>query len=324
MNLNSAGDQMIMIIMNFQPRLLLAVVAGLGLLVAASACTPEQPASSEGKLTIVVGAYPFQYVTERVAGELAEVTNLLAPGADGHDLELSPQQVAMVGQADLVVYQADYQASFDSAVEQQSPKNVLDTGEFLALLDATGASHEHEDDGHDHAGYDPHVWLNPLNMMQIGEQTAKTLGELDPDNAEIYRANAEAMSGELNALDDQFATGLANCRTRTFVTNHAAFGYLADRYQLQMVGISGLSTEEEPSPARIAEVQQIARANELTTIFYEAAVSPKVAEVIADDLGLATDVLDPLETLSAESRGADYIEVMNSNLTALAKANGCQ
>ena len=163
-----------------------------------------------------------------------------------------------------------------------------------------------------------------MNLAEIGGQIAAVLAEIDPDNAASYAANAARLTDDLTGLDDQFSAGLTNCRTDTFITNHAAFGYLADRYHLHQVGISGLSTEAEPSPARIAEVQQIARERDLTTIFYETAVSPKLAQTIASDLGLKTDVLDPLETLSSESRGDDYIQVMTANLTSLRDANGCQ
>lgn len=320
---------MIMILMtNRSWTVRLATLAGIAVLTTASACsTAGSGAVNADKLTVVVGTYPFEFVVDKVAGELVEVTNLLAPGADGHDLELSPQQVASVGAADLIVYQSKYQASFDAAIELQPPSNVLDTADVVKLRPAIAPAeegHDHAEEGHDHGDYDPHVWLDPINISEIGNQVAVKLGQIDPANADSYRANAEALSGQMTTLDDEFTAGLTGCRTQTFVTNHAAFGYLADRYGLEMVGISGLSTEEEPSPARIAEVQQIARENDLTTIFYETSVSSKVAEVMATDLGLVVDVLDPLETLSPNSRGADYIEVMNSNLAALAKANGCQ
>lgn len=278
----------------------------------------------------MVGAYPFEFVATRVAGDHATVTNLLAPGSDGHDLELSPQQVAAVSNADLVLYQSGYQAALDEAVEQQSPANVLDTASFLTLRtaaedddhDADDADDDHEAD--EHGGYDPHVWLDPTNVAEIADHTAQLLSQLQPENADAFTANAQQLRSELTSLDADFASGLANCRTNTFITSHTAFGYLAARYGLDQVGISGLSPEEEPSPARIAQVQQIATERDVTTIFYETAVSPKVSQAIASDLGLATDVLDPIETLSSDSRGSDYIEVMNSNLDSLRKANGCQ
>lgn len=306
-----------------------AVALGIAVLTITTGCSA--PAGDDDSATsIVVGAYPFEFVATRVAGDHATVTNLLAPGSDGHDLELSPQQVAAVSNADLVLYQSGYQAALDEAVEQQSPANVLDTASFLTLRtaaedddhDADDADDDHEAD--EHGGYDPHVWLDPTNVAEIADHTAELLSQLQPENADAFTANAQQLRSELTSLDADFASGLANCRTNTFITSHTAFGYLAARYGLDQVGISGLSPEEEPSPARIAQVQQIATERDVTTIFYETAVSPKVSQAIASDLGLATDVLDPIETLSSDSRGSDYIEVMNSNLDSLRKANGCQ
>ena len=97
--------------------------------------------------------------------------------------------------------------------------------------------------------------------------------------------------------------GLETCARREFITSHAAFGYLARHYRLEQIAISGLSPEAEPSPARIAEVQDEAREHRITTIFYETLVSPAVAESIAGDLGLRTDVLDPIEGITDQSRG---------------------
>ncbi len=298
-----------------------AVLGGAVLVLAAAGCS-SPTGQDDSATTIVVGAYPFEYVASQVASDHAKVINLLAPGSDSHDLELSPQQVAQVLNADLVVYQSGLQASLDEAVEQEPPKNVLDTATFLNLRTASEDGVE-EEDGHDDGAYDPHVWLDPANMIDIANHTAEALSTIQPENAEAFTENATQLASELTDLDSQFASGLSSCRTTTFITTHTAFGYLAARYGLEQVGISGLSPDEEPSPARIAEVQQVATQRGLTTIFYETAVSPKVAETIASDLGLTTDVLDPIETLSQDSRGSDYIEVMHSNLDSLRKANGC-
>lgn len=338
---------------------------GLAGLLALTACSQaggaNSGASDSDALTIVVGAYPFAYVAEQIAGDKAEVTNFLSPGTDAHDLELSPKQITEVAEAAVIVYQENYQGAMDEAVEQQASGKVVETGSFLSLLASEEEAHDHETEqageteaeheghdhegdaehadhsedadhdheaeadheGHDHGVFDPHVWLDPANIAAIGDHLAETLGEIDPDNAQVYTDNAAALSNKMTELDTEFSTGLANCEVNTFITNHAAFGYLAHRYELEQIGISGLSTEEEPSPARIAEVQELAREHQVTTIFTETAASPKVAESIAGDLGLTTQVLDPLETLSPDSDGSDYVEVMHSNLERLRAANRC-
>jgi zinc transport system substrate-binding protein len=172
-------------------------------------------------------------------------------------------------------------------------------------------------------GLDPHVWLDPANVATIGQEFAHRLGILDPTHAADFTRNAADLTRRLDDLGTAFRTGLADCARTTFITTHAAFGYLARRYGLNQLGVSGLTPDAEPSPARIAEVQRQARENSVTTIFYETLISPAVARSIAGDLGLKTDVLDPIEGITDQSRGRDYLAVMRSNLTALEAANGC-
>lgn len=303
-------------------------------------------------LNVVVGFYPLQFVAERVAGTTAEITNLTQPGAEAHDLELTPRQIASLADADLVIYQKGFQPAVDAAVEQAQPARVLDVASVASFhtIDATGEhAHDHgdeaahdeespeaeahadepttqEDADHAHAegDADPHIWLSSENMTTITTATAEALAEARPDDQHAFRTNSAALTEELTALHDEFSAGLATCERREFVVSHAAFGYLADDYDLTQIPIRGLTPDNEPSPARIAEVQQLAREHGVTTIFYETLVSPAVAEAIAGDLNLKTDVLDPLEGLTPEAKGADYLEVMESNLTALKAANECR
>ena len=311
-------------------------------LLVAGGCGGATPAGSgadpggEGdRLTVVTAFYPFQFVAERVAGDRATVTSLTSPGAEPHDLELTPRQVASVSTADLVVYERTFQAAVDEAVDQSGNEHVLDTATAVPLRPLATAEHEHEEehagedghaeDGHteeEHGGLDPHVWLDPTQLSTITAAVADRLASLDPEHASQYRANAGALETELADLDSDFREGLASCRRTEFVTTHAAFGYLAQRYGLEQVGITGLSPDAEPSPARIAEVQQEAEEHGITTVFYETLVSPDIARAIAGDLGLATDVLDPVEGITDASRGRDYVAVMRANLAALEKANG--
>jgi zinc transport system substrate-binding protein len=136
------------------------------------------------------------------------------------------------------------------------------------------------------------------------------------------RSTRRALRGDLETLDREFTDGLATCQRREIVTSHAAFGYLAARYDLDQVGITGLSPEAEPTAQRLAEVAEEAREHHATTIFFETLVSPKVAETIAQEVGADTAVLDPIEGLQPGSTG-DYLSVMRSNLAVLRPALGC-
>jgi zinc transport system substrate-binding protein len=302
----------------------LLLTAGCGGGAAGTGAADGQP----GQLDVVAAFYPFQFVAERVAGPHATVTSLTTPGAEPHDLELTPRQVASVSTADLVVYERSFQAAVDEAVEQSGNEHVLDTATVVPLQPLAAAEHEHEgeehaEDEHEHGGLDPHVWLDPTQMATITGAVRDRLSTLDPEHAADYQANAAALEAELGTLDRDFRTGLASCEREEFITTHTAFGYLAKRYGLSQIGITGLSPDAEPSPARIAEVQHEATEHGVTTIFYETLISPAIAEAIAGDLGLATDVLDPVEGITDASRGQDYVAVMRANLTALQKAGGC-
>jgi zinc transport system substrate-binding protein len=336
-----------MVVMNNALRPLGTLLAASTLLLAAGCGGATEGGTAEAgpaSLDVVTAFYPFQFVAERVAGAHAEVTSLTSPGAEPHDLELTPRQVASIATADLVVYERSFQAAVDEAVEQSGNEHVLDTATVVPLQPLASAEHEHEHEGeehageehaeeehageehaegHDHGGLDPHVWLDPTQMATITAAVRDQLSGLDPDHAADYRSNAAALEAELGTLDQEFKTGLASCERQEFITTHTAFGYLAKRYGLSQIGITGLSPDAEPSPARIAEVQHEATEHGVTTIFTETLVSPAVAEAIAGDLGLATDVLDPIEGITDASRGQDYLAVMRSNLAALEKANGC-
>ena len=169
---------------------------------------------------------------------------------------------------------------------------------------------------------DPHFWLDPIRMAKAATLVGDKLAEADSAHADTYKANAKALAEELNTLSDTLVTKTSTCKVKTFVTAHTAFGYLADRTGLTQVGISGLDPESSPSPARLAEIGQIAKEQGVTTIFTESLIDPKVAQTLADDLGITTAVLDPIESQTDASK--DYAAVMQANIDALTKANNCQ
>ena len=329
-----------MIVMNKTRRAFGALLTSTALVLAAG-CGGEPAGSAgdtaeAGQLSIVTAFYPFQFVAERVAGPHAAVQSLTQPGAEPHDVELTPRLVGSISSADLVVYERTFQPAVDEAVAQSGAAEVLDTATVVPLEPL--AADEHADEGHaggddhaeeeghaegNHGGLDPHVWLDPTKLATIAGAVADRLSALDGEHAAEFSANAKTLQRELGMVDEEFRTGLARCERSEFITTHTAFGYLARRYGLSQIGITGLSPDAEPSPARVAEVQQEARKHGVTTIFYETLISPAIAESIAGDLSLATDVLDPIEGITEQSRGQDYLAVMRSNLAALQKANAC-
>lgn len=299
----------------------------------------EPEGSGDGRLEVLASFYPLQYVAEQVGGEHVAVSNLTPPAAEPHDLELAPAQVREIGDADLVVYLSGFQTAVDEGIEQRDPAHVVDAAGPAGLEEhpdgaghegesaeehAAHAAEEHREDGHDsheHGAVDPHFWLDPTRLAAVGDAVADELSAVDPDHAEEYRANAVALTADLDALDAEYAEALASCAGATLVTSHEAFGYLAERYDLDQVGISGIDPEAEPSPARLREVREVVQDAGVTTLFFETLVSPKVTQTLADDLGVGTAVLDPLEGLAEDA--TDYRGVMESNLEALTSGLVC-
>ncbi|MGW7210055.1 zinc ABC transporter substrate-binding protein [Streptomyces sp. NPDC054837] len=304
-----------------------ATALGLGTL---SACSTDSAAAGNtDKFDVVASFYPMQYLAEQIGGDHVNVTTLTEPGQEPHDLELSTRQTAELGEADAVLYLKSLQPAVDEAVSQSEVKTKIDAATLTKLEDHGDVEHEHGAE-EEHAGeeeehaLDPHIWLDPVKYREVAEGVAKTFEKADPDHAADYRKNAAALTKRLDALDTAYEDGLKNSATKVFFTNHAAFGYLAERYGLTQEAISGLDPESEPSPARIKELQTEAKADGVTTVFYETLVSDKTAKTLASDAGLKTDVLDPLEGITDKSKGDDYFQVMESNLSALKTALGAK
>lgn len=278
-----------------------------------------------GGLSVTAAFYPLQYVSQRVAGDLAEVGNLTQPGGEPHDLELSVAQTAEIAAADLVVYEADFQPAVDAAVEQNAGGDVLDVTDAVDLLTSTKEGHteaETEEEHEPHGDLDPHFWQDPVRMADLGDAVAERLAALGPDHADTYAANAAGLRGDLETLDAEFTEGLGSCERSTIVVSHDAFSYLG-RYGLGIEPIAGLSPDAEPTPADLGRLQQVIDEDGITTVFSERLVSPALSESLARDKGITTAILDPIEGLSDQTSDQDYLSLMRTNLAALEEANGC-
>lgn len=286
-------------------------------------CGGSADSAGNGR-SAVAAFYPLAWVTGRVAGDAWTVENLTGPGTEPHDLSLDIKQTAAIAEADLVVLEHGFQPAVDETVETNAPDAaIVDAADVIDLMPTSEHEHEHEEAGHDHGDLDPHFWQDPLLMADLGDAVAGQLGELDPDNAATYDDNAAALRGDLETLDEQYAAGLASCERTTTVVSHEAFSYLA-RYGLEFEAIAGLSPDAEPTPADLARLQELIRTDGITTVFSERLASSKMADSLAGDLGLETEVLDPIEGLSDETADEDYLSLMGENLDALRKADACQ
>jgi zinc transport system substrate-binding protein len=285
------------------------VLALLGL----CGCTAQ--AADDGRVRVLAAAYPFAWAAAQVGGPDVRVTDLVPAGAEPHDVELSPRQIGAFERAGLVVYLRGFQPAVDDAV-REAPK--------AARLDLTGhvAVRPFSSDltGDAESGTDPHVWVDPVRMKAVVASIAKALGRRDPAHAPAYETRADATIEQLGKLDLAFRTALRSCRHREVVTAHGAFGYLAARYDLEQVGVAGISPDAEPSPGRIARVARYARAHDVSTIFFGAGVDPKLADTVAREIGARTAILDPVEGVA---KGDDYLSVMRRNARVLHEGLTC-
>jgi zinc transport system substrate-binding protein len=284
-------------------------------LLAAAACGGSDEGGSGEH--VIAAFYPIAYAAERLSPG-AEVENLTPAGAEPHDLELSPREVEDIAAADVVLYFEGFMPALDDAVDDH--EGAVDLLAGLQLLPAAEA-HAHGDESGEEqteeAERDPHVWLDPLRYAAIARKIGVALEE---------PGAVGKLTAGLRALDREYRSGLATCERRQIVTSHAAFGYLADAYDLEQTPLTGVSPEAEPSARAIEELVEEVREEGATTVFFETLVSPRLAETVAREAGAEVAVLNPLEGLTEDEieDGADYFSIMRENLAALRKALGCK
>jgi zinc transport system substrate-binding protein len=277
-------------------------------------CALMACSSSGGSRTLVASFYPLAFAADRIGGPGWRVVDLTPPGTEAHDVELSLEDRAALEEADVVLYLGDigFQPQVERAVGEATGR-VVAVADGLHLVEGGG-----EEDG---PQLDPHVWLDPVSFATVVDRTADALAAADPGNAETYRGRARALRDELEALDRRYAEGLSSCRSSIMVTSHEAFGYLAARYGLQQVGLTGLTPEGEPTAGRLGRAGQLLADGQALALFFEASdEARRIAESVASDYDVPAL---PLGTLESQPTNGDYLSVMETNLTSLKRGLGC-
>ncbi len=313
----------------------LAVIAGLTIAVALSVSAasyyrnqktvPETP-----KLAVSASFYPLKFLAEEVGGDKVTVTSVIPNGVEPHDFEPTPQDVIALRNAKVFLYngngleawaenlQSDLQNAGVTVVAASQAVTALHTD----VIEEATSTTAHEP----HSEFDPHIWLDPIRARQITELIRDTYVSVDPANADYYRTKSAELTARLNTLHTEYQNTLATCTSRDVVVAHDAFNYLAVRYNLNMHAIAGLSPEAEPSAKRVAELADYIKEQKISTVFFESLVSPRLSETLAKEVGVKTDVLNPLEGLTADdlAAGKNYESIMRDNLSALSRALVCQ
>ncbi len=301
-------------------------ILAVSLAVSAVGCGGSETIDDKGdgsKISVVVSVFPLALAAKAVGGNLVEVLDLTPPGVEPHDLELTTDQVDALADADLALMMGN---DFQPDLEEVAKKREGPTKAMMEIAAVSGAS---ADAGFDKSlKGDPHVWLDPSRMMAIANEIKDALGEIDPGNKAEYVSNYESYSQELEALDARFSDALKNCKRRTIVVAHEAFGWLATRYGLTQLSLAGRSPEQEPDPRQIAELANRMRDEGITTVFTEPLAPKDVAKTLANEANARVAILDPLEVLypdhkEGNRKEATYRSVMEANLEALVVALDC-
>lgn len=288
---------------------------GTALLLLGAGCDSNagSDGAGSGPIDVVAGFYPVAAAAERVGGSCVSVRNLTPAGAEPHDLELTPDEVDAIQDADVVLLMG---RGFQPAVEDAAAER---DGVTVELLDQLAPAAGNRDD--------PHVWLDPVRYGEVVDALTRALVRPDPSCRDRMERNAAELHKEIDTVDADYTAGLRDCARRTIVTAHGAFGHLARRYDLRQEGIAGISPEEEPNAGRIADLADLVDRTGVMTIFTEELVSRRVADALAREVGgVRTVTLNPLEGLTDDqiAAGDDWTSVMRANLRTLREALDCK
>ncbi len=277
-----------------------------------------QKSSNNNKVKVTASFYPLFFFASEIGGEKADVSNITPAGAEPHDYDPTARDIANIEKGDILILNGGVEAWGDKIKKNLANSDVIvvEAGEGLITRNIV-------EEGKNQT--DPHIWLDPVLAKREASKITDGFVKKDPANASFYKTSEDALDQKLDSLDKKYREGLKSCKNKSIVTSHAAFGYLGQRYGLRQVSVSGISPDEEPSVKQLAEVADFARRNNVKYIFFEALVSPKLSETIANEIGAQTLVLDPIEGISDNDikQGKNYFTQMESNLKNLQLALQC-
>lgn len=284
--------------------------------------TPDESNVKTESLSVVTTFYPVFEFASQVVGEYANVSVILEAGQDSHHYEPSPKDMAAIYDATIFIYSSEYMETWVPAVLEnllESDVRIIDASKGISFYEEDVDEEGNDNhDGHNHV-VDPHIWLDPVYASQMVKTISEAMQTVDEEHSDTYEKNAQTYQKELEQLDKEFQEAFDGTINRTFVVQHAAFGYLARRYNLNQVPVSSLTSEQEISPAKLAEIGKFIDENQIQTIYYQDSGSAKVAKTLAEETDTDLEILYTIEgvTVEEENEGIDYLHLMRSNLKAL-------
>lgn len=297
----------------------------------------SQSVKADDKLVVTASIFPLAHFADQVAGDHANVINITPPGAEPHEFEPSPKALTKVWRSKIFIFLGANMTPWAERIHKGLDKKGIHVVEMADRIDLSnntdehhseGENHNEENDGHHHhhGNYDPHFWLDPVMAQKAVEIIKDAFIKVDPANGKIYEKNSASYKAQLASLHAKFEKGLNNCEHNEVVVSHDAFGYLSKRYGFHTHAITGLSPQQEPSPKKMIELTKLAKKENMSYIFFETLVSPKLAKTIAKEIGAKTLVLNPIGGLTKDElkEGKTYLSVMSENLKNLRTALSCK
>ena len=292
-----------------------------------NASNETQEIDTSKKIKISASTYPMYYIANEIGKDNIDLNVLVPMGVDPHEYELSLKQTKELEDTDLFLYNGSGLEHWGEKVSdnmKSKSKKVMKASEHVDLLDIEEDHHDSQSAHNEniHGDKDPHIWLVPTNVDKIAKELTQQLKDLDGKNSDIYDKNYAELSDKLKTLDDKYENELKNKKTNTILVSHKAFAYLANRYKLEQIAVTGISPDAEPSPKSISKLIDITKEKNIEYIFFEVLSSPKSVEMIAGEANLEVLTLNPIGGITKEQfeDGVDYIDIMEENLVNLKKA----
>jgi len=296
------------------------LIAGMSFLLYKNTKQKTSMLSKSAKLHVVASFYPMYFFASEIGGNKADVMNITPASAEPHDYEPTTLDIAKITNSNMLVLNGGALEAWGDKIKDQLRGNNI----FIVTAGDNLATKQLQEEGK--TIQDPHVWQDPILAKQEVVNIEKGYEKIDPQDTVYFQTNAKKLADQLDQLDIVFKQGLSNCAKKDFVTSHAAFGYLAARYGINQVPISGVSPDQEPSSQKLAEIADLVKKENIKVIFFESLVSPKLSQTIAQETDAQTMVLDPIEGISDDDmkQGKNYLTLMRDNLTALQTALECK
>ncbi|MHA6251906.1 metal ABC transporter solute-binding protein, Zn/Mn family [Oceanobacillus sp. CAU 1775] len=312
--------------MHFRYIIILLILA-IGII---SGCSNQNNDNAEEtKPTIYTTVYPLQFLVQEIAGEEVDAVSVYPSGVDEHTYEPTSRELTSIADGEAFFYIGAGLEAFAntaaSALENQDVRLIeIGANEELFLNNEHDHDHENEEDDHHHGDLDPHIWLDPLRMIDIAEIIYDELTDLFPDNQVLFEENLVNLTTELGTLDEEFQLLISSKSNKKILVSHAAFGYWEERYQLEQLSIHGLSTENEPSQKDLIEIVDLANENEIKHIIFEQNVVTRISEVIQQEIDAEVRTLHNLSVLTEDDKTEerDYFSIMRDNLNVLDEVLG--